>query len=307
MNPQVSLRPITNDDTPALLELWNRSVEFDQVNERLFREKVWGDPGFHLSMAMGAAIDHQLVGFSTAVVRSPSANLHSASDRLGYLKMLVVAPEHRQQRIGTQLYEQLQREIIGQGATEIRVAESAPNYLTPGVDERLATMQIMLLSQGFEPVGEAINQRVDLKDFTAVSSTNRPHKFLIQRLTEELTDSLNQLINRHWPSWCGEVAVALQAKPATLFVAVDQEQVVGFAAYEANNLGTGWFGPMGTDPDYQSQGIGRALLEQTLAQMAAEGFAEAIIPWVGPSEFYAKTVGAVFDRRFRRYKKKLAQ
>lgn len=40
-------------------------------------------------------------------------------------------------------------------------------------------------------------------------------------------------------------------------------------------------------------GIGRLLLQLTLAQMQAAGYAYAVIGWVSSEDFYAKTVGAM--------------
>jgi GNAT superfamily N-acetyltransferase len=52
------------------------------------------------------------------------------------------------------------------------------------------------------------------------------------------------------------------------------------------------FGPTGVHPAYRGRGIGAAVLVATLRAMADEGYMYAVIGWVGPAEFYARTVGA---------------
>ena len=81
--------------------------------------------------------------------------------------------------------------------------------------------------------------------------------------------------------------------------------VIAFAAWEANNLGMGWFGPMGTAPEARGEGIGRLLLLRCLEDMRNAGRRCATIPWVGPVPFYEQTVGARVWRTYIRYEKTL--
>jgi GNAT superfamily N-acetyltransferase len=92
-------------------------------------------------------------------------------------------------------------------------------------------------------------------------------------------------------NWASECEIAFSRQPPACFVAVTNDTLIGFACYEATYRN--FFGPMGVSQVYQGQGIGQALLLACLHAMAAQGYAYAIIGWVGPMEFYAKTVGAV--------------
>jgi GNAT superfamily N-acetyltransferase len=107
----------------------------------------------------------------------------------------------------------------------------------------------------------------------------------------------------HWPTWQTEVSVAMACQPATLFLALEEGGLLGFSAYECNNVGTSWFGPMGTAPEARGRGIGRLLLAHCLRSMAELGFTQATIPWVAPTEFYAQAVGAEISRKFVRVRK----
>ena len=113
------------------------------------------------------------------------------------------------------------------------------------------------------------------------------------------------IVAAHWPAWRGEVTNALRNDPISLHLALDPEGVLGFAAYDTNNLGMGWFGPMGTVPAAEGQGLGRVLLWRCLRDQKAQGHAAAIIPWVGPIAFYRRYAGARIARRFDRYAKRM--
>ena len=80
---------------------------------------------------------------------------------------------------------------------------------------------------------------------------------------------------------------------------------VAFTAHDGNNRGLGWFGPMGTLPAHRGRGLGEALVLRCLADVRTrpEG---RVIAWVGRS-FYARTCGAVPERRFIVYEELLMQ
>lgn len=96
-------------------------------------------------------------------------------------------------------------------------------------------------------------------------------------------------VEAHFPEYRDECAFALMHR--TCCAAVLEGQVVGFACYEATR--PDYFGPTGVRQDLRGLGIGKALLIRCLEAMRAMGYAYAIIGWVGPKEFYRRTVGAV--------------
>jgi GNAT superfamily N-acetyltransferase len=54
-----------------------------------------------------------------------------------------------------------------------------------------------------------------------------------------------------------------------------------------------FFGPTGVSEAHRGRGIGKALLLVCLHAMKTQGYAYAIIGWVGPPEFYTNAVGTV--------------
>ncbi|MFZ4814950.1 MAG: GNAT family N-acetyltransferase [Phototrophicaceae bacterium] len=90
--------------------------------------------------------------------------------------------------------------------------------------------------------------------------------------------------------WVSECDVAFGRQPSSCFIAVERDQMLGFACYDST--ARGFFGPTGVNEAARGKGIGAALLLAALHDMAAVGYGYAIIGGVGPADFYEKVAGA---------------
>lgn len=91
--------------------------------------------------------------------------------------------------------------------------------------------------------------------------------------------------------WTGECDVAFSNQPVSCFIATEAGQIIGFACHDSTCRD--FFGPAGVAEKKRGVGIGKALFLTCLHAMAAHGYAYAIIGGAGPSQFYARTAGAV--------------
>lgn len=91
-----------------------------------------------------------------------------------------------------------------------------------------------------------------------------------------------------WPSEC---EAAFARLPIGCFVAVHDRALLGFACYDAT--ARGFFGPAGVAEAERHHGIGSALLSAALHDMAAQGYAYAIIGAADSVEFYREQAGAI--------------
>lgn len=300
----MTLCPIDPTDADRLLEVWNRAAEFDPLNGALLHEKLWGDADFDASLALAWRGARDIQAFGIAVCRPLRGQL------TGFIKMIAVEPAAQRKGIGTALYQALERRCRELGAVEMRLGESAPNYLVPGVDKRYRPAIAFFEQHGLVRSGEACNQRVDLRRWSYAPPGDQPEaaggKVAYCRATPDHAAAIREFLDENWPTWWAEVSTALANEPPSLFLALDGDKVVGFAAHNGNNRGSGWFGPMGTSPTHRGLGIGGRLLALCLADMQQAGYPSAIIPWVGPVQFYREQAGAVVDREFVRYTKQLA-
>ncbi len=101
----------------------------------------------------------------------------------------------------------------------------------------------------------------------------------------------NFILKEFGEGWASETTAAFYKDPVSCFVAVDTEnELLGFACYNAT--GKGFFGPTGVKKEVRGQGIGSVLLWRCLEALWEQDYAYAIIGSVGPTEYYAKAVGA---------------
>ena len=107
------------------------------------------------------------------------------------------------------------------------------------------------------------------------------------------------------PFWGVGCEVALEQRPPTCFIAFEKDSshvatdnpydlpseiLLGFACYDV--VARGVFGPIGVRADRRKSGVGTALMLACFQAMLTERYAYAVIGWAGPSEWYARTVGA---------------
>jgi predicted N-acetyltransferase YhbS len=101
----------------------------------------------------------------------------------------------------------------------------------------------------------------------------------------------------HWAGtvfsrpWQAEVTAGIARQPASVFVALDGEKLVGFACYDTTALGVA--GPVGVDESMRGRGVGQALMVRVMHAMWEAGYAYAAIGSAGPTAFYEKTLGAI--------------
>jgi GNAT superfamily N-acetyltransferase len=91
--------------------------------------------------------------------------------------------------------------------------------------------------------------------------------------------------------WVSEAEAAFARSPVSCFIAVQDGKLLGFSCYDATMRG--FFGPTGVDAEERGRGVGKMLFLFALQAMRSEGYGYAIVGGAGPTEFYAKTAGAV--------------
>lgn len=106
----------------------------------------------------------------------------------------------------------------------------------------------------------------------------------------ELTQVREFVRDNFKQAWADEISGGLVRQPVTVFVALRDGRLVGFAAYECTRRN--FFGPTGVMEAERGRGVGRALLLAALGGLRELGYAYAVIGGVGPAAFYERAVGA---------------
>jgi hypothetical protein len=150
------------------------------------------------------------------------------------------------------------------------------------------------------PYGDMLVKLYTLPDVTTLSDDLRRSGVEIRLAYPTEKAIVVDWVSHHFSEgWAKECEVAFGQYPVTCYLAVEatpasagdgSEGVIGFACYDVTRKGV--FGPEGVREESRGRGIGKALLLSSLYAMEMAGYAYAVIGWVGPAQFYAKTVGA---------------
>jgi len=287
---------LLSEITPAeLARFLDEHVDHYTVTPQLLEPEIYGDPDISDEDVAAVRDDTGgLRGIFVSVVRPWSDPL------VATLQLFVVGRGCRGTGLAAELLAELEHRLHARGVGKIHVLSSGGYYLLPGLDPRHQRAYHFLLKHGYtrDPV-ERINMVADLGQCSFDTSE------LERRLAEQGTDIRRArqtdrgsmyafCMEQFNATWAHEVDRTFDNRPISLFVADQQPgSPVGFAAYGARYQ---WFGPMGVRQDVRGCGIGRILLLKALAGMHSEfGIDRAVIPWVGPTEFYTRTCGAVVD------------
>lgn len=269
--------PLGPDELARATALLAAALPHDRVDV-VAAEKLFGDNGARQGLAFGAWDGDALVGVLASAGR--------------WVKLLAVAATHRRRGVGSALLD-----VVAElhPSAKLRVADHPGNYLSPGVDERYAGARAFFAARGFRELGVVENIRAPLdRPLRAIDVTG----YELVRVDATRRSVVLEWIARAFaPVWAFEVGRALDGPRRAVHAALLDGAPVAFAAADGNNQGLGWFGPAGTDPAHRGRRLGEALLVRCLDDV--RGLPEAgVIAWIGPKEFYRKTVGAVDDRRF---------
>jgi predicted N-acetyltransferase YhbS len=114
---------------------------------------------------------------------------------------------------------------------------------------------------------------------------------LIRRAQPWELTAVREFVAREFgQSWADEISIGFAHQPVTIYVALREGRLAGFAAYECTRKN--FFGPTGVIESERGRGVGRALLLASLWGLRELGYAYAVIGGVGPVEFYERAVGA---------------
>lgn len=118
------------------------------------------------------------------------------------------------------------------------------------------------------------------------------HQILVRRAQPFEISHIRSFVGKHFTlAWADEISVGFANKPVSVYIAVCEREIIGFAAYECTRRA--FFGPEGVLEAARGRGVGKALLLAGLHGLRELGYVYGIIGHAGPIEFYQKTVGAI--------------
>ena len=301
----MTIKKLDKNRIDALLDLLKISMPLDKFTKELLEENVIKDMNENPELSLAAYEDEKLVGFGMGVIRKRK------DEAMGYIKFLAVHPNYRRKGIAKQMYQQIEKGIIQESINKIRLVESWPNYYMPGIDPFYTEAVAFFERLGYVKVGDAANLICDLESQNFNTSDEekiaRTKNIEIKRAEKSDTEALMKWTAENFKEWRFEISNALNNDPVSVHLAKLDNEIIAFSAFEGNNRGLGWFGPVGTTEAARGKGVGGILLKRCLRDMKEAGHKEAIIPWVANIPFYMHYISSKVNRIFWRYEKTIDQ
>lgn len=117
--------------------------------------------------------------------------------------------------------------------------------------------------------------------------------YTLKRATRIHIESLYEFIKNNFnKNWADNIRKGIDKDRSTVFIAMINDDIVGFAGYDVIGTQVGVFGPMGVEKGSRKKNIGKGLLDRCLKDMKEIGYKEVIINEAGPIEFYEKMCDA---------------
>ncbi|RUT73095.1 GNAT family N-acetyltransferase [Ancylomarina longa] len=299
-----TIRHYQDTDFEQVLDLFQKNFEFDSFTKELLQEKIYDDPFFDKEIIWVACEENKILGFLMGTYRMEIRGVN-----YGYVKLMVVDLASRRKGIASAMYALLEEKLRERKVDVMRLGDVPMNYFMPGIDPRYTPALCFAMRSGFNRFTDTANLRVDLNNSAWTDEEKleslKADDIEVCRAGVEDKAELMDFVAEEWKLWQFELEMAYKSEPVAIHIAKRKGKIKAFAAHSANNIGMPWFGPMGTHPDLRGKGLGKVLLFRCLNDFKKIGYNTAIIPWVGPIDFYAHHAGAVVERVFWRYEKKL--
>ncbi|MHB0802411.1 GNAT family N-acetyltransferase [Bacillus thuringiensis] len=133
---------------------------------------------------------------------------------------------------------------------------------------------------------------VDLNRFKSIYNTLFCY---IRRASPSDFDKLSRFVaDEFGERWLQSVVYGFRTynEKLPIYIAQQEEVIIGFACYDVVRGKKGLFGPMGIAKQNRVKGVGKELLHHCLYNMKQDGYEYAIIGQAGPIEFYERNCNA---------------
>ncbi len=287
--PDPLIRPVTEADLDAVLDLVNRTRASDGIAEVLPVEELvddlTGDQGDMGSDSMLVEVDDEVVGYVHTLYLPSDVRLERC-----YVNGLV-APEHRGRGLGRVLLQW----GIRRASEQLRSSGSdLPKYIRVDTYDFVESAHRLYARLGFQPVRYFDQLLRSLTDLPALERTEVDGIHIVpwtDERSEEVRQVKNDTFADHWGStptsenrWRLRIASPFTRLDLSWIAVNDDDEVVGYCVnerFEADDAVTGrreaWIGTVGTLRGYRRRGIASALMIRSLHAFAADGLDHAIL------------------------------
>ncbi len=293
----MNIRAFKPGDTDAILAIWNGCVSRDEVLYRpitpaYFEEKFLSFAGAEIFVAeaqetvcgflVGARLIHFLPG-------------QTEENTPAYLSVLMVAPQHRRQGVGSALLNAFEAHFAAMGKKSAAVSSLCPINLDwiipgtpghehnnmPGMDEECAGFAF-LKKHGYAVAVREVAMYLNLAQYEKKPEIEEKRaRLAAQGIRAGLYDPqeraefdgmCDRVGSEYWRSVLREETE--KEKPRPILAAVADGHIVGFTGpVDRQENGRGWFTGICTDPLYERRGIASVLFGDLMGEFIKVGAA----------------------------------
>ena len=298
--------------------LWTRALgQAWPVTHRVLGQRIGWRENFEPGDGVVAEQAAEVVGFGIIDVnRTPFARAGAAA-----VQTLVVAPEHRNRGLGTEILARLEARALAAGCTSLRVGSGLYRFWS-GIPDDLPEAQALFNSRGFQlkATTDLLIPLIDYRPKPRYEKAILEAGASVQSLEQSDLGALLDFATRDFPDWRHQLLNMLVAgEIANVLVMKRRGSMIGFSLtatpqsrFRGANLvweavhgpAMGGFGAVGIAKDWRGHGLGAALGQASAVHVQRCGATCAYIDMTTLVEFYAK-IGARVCGRFRRGAKTL--
>lgn len=294
------LQSLTKQYENEILTLWQACLPDFQLTARLLEQNVWQSP---YVLQEGSALklqDGQVVGVVIAKVWQDTHGVE-LNKAHGWIQMLLVHPEYRQQKIATELYEYAEQALVKNGVTKIQIGGDL-GHLLCGIPLKEKAGLAFAEKMGFQQLVESVDfTRVVTEPLTLPQKEQAQFAVLKEDEQEQFLEFISEAFPGRWTFEAHDYFA--QGGTGRDYVVVKwADKIVGFcrindeqSAWKGPNYNwaeqfeqLGGIGPLGIAEPYRKYGLGRAVVEAAEYYLQARGKKTLFIDWTDLIAFYEK-------------------
>lgn len=271
-----------------------------KLTDRLLEQNTWQSP---YVLHEGSAIkeqDGKIVGVVIAKMWHETHEI-ALNKEHGWIQMLLVHPDYRQQKIGTELYKFAEQALLKNGVKKIQIGGDL-GHLLCGVP--LAQQAGVAFAEmfGFKQVVESVDFTKSITEPLSLPEKDNVEFVLLEKdEQQQLLEFMAQSFPGRWTFEAHDYFA--QGGTGRDYVVVKWEgKIVGFcrindeySAWKGPNYNwaeqfdeLGGIGPLGVNEDYRKYGLGRAVIEAAEFYLQQRGKKTFFIDWTDLIAFYEK-------------------
>ena len=261
----------------AVVNLWNDCLIKDTISIDEFRKQVLFDDNFNNELALIALENEEILGFVLAIKRQVPYLDRGLEPEKAWINIIFVKKEFRENNIGKQLVEEIEKKLFSKGTKNIILASYSPNYFFPGIDVDSYPEAITFFEKlNYKNTGEAVSMQRSLWNYKIPDkiiekkSNLEQFGYMFKKFNYKYSLDLLDFLGKNFGGgWKRNALTAMQNYEAEklIWLALDKnDSIVGFCMRKMDGNDCR-FGPFGVREDLRSTGIGGVLFNLMMDDM----------------------------------------